>query len=59
MTQVEEYARDAYSRSGHTLLDSVARVHPFIMSVLLEETRKHVDEAGEVRYTVPVAPAQL
>ncbi|XP_019856281.1 PREDICTED: ectopic P granules protein 5 homolog [Amphimedon queenslandica] len=47
LTQVEEYARDAYSRSGHTLLDSVARVHPFIMSVLLEETRKHVDEAGE------------
>ena len=47
-TQVEEYARDAYSRTGHSLLDTIARVHPFIISTLLEETRKVVDEIGEV-----------
>lgn len=49
---MEEYARDAYSRTGHSLLDTIARVHPFIVSTLLEETRKVVDEIGEV--SIPI-----
>ena len=34
-THVVEYARDTYSRTGSSLLDSIAIVHPFTISTLL------------------------
>jgi hypothetical protein len=32
---VVEYARETYSRTGSTLLDAIAIVHPFTISTLL------------------------
>ncbi len=49
-TQVVDYAKEAYSRTGHTLLDSIAIVHPFITSTLLQRVESVIDQAGEVSY---------
>jgi len=43
-----EFARDAYSRTGCTLLDSIAFVHPFIISTLMRRMESAVRSVGEV-----------
>ena len=43
-----EFARDAYSRTGHSLLDSIAIVHPFILTTLMEKVEGAVGCVGEV-----------
>ncbi len=48
-TQVTEFARDAYSRTGHSLLDSIAIVHPFILTTLMQRVEGAVEQVGEVR----------
>ncbi len=44
-----EYARDTYSKTGAHLLGSIAIVHPFTISVLLERAKTAVGAVGEVR----------
>ncbi len=54
-TQVTEFARDAYSRTGHSLLDSIAIVHPFVMSTIMQRVERAVETVGEVRWRSPFA----
>ena len=44
-----EYARETYSRTGSTLLDSIAIVHPFIISTLLNRVTTSTDAIREVK----------
>ena len=48
-THVAEYARDTYSKTGAHLLGSIAIVHPFIISALLDRAETAVGAVGEVR----------
>ena len=48
-THVVEYARDTYSRTGSTLLDSIAIVHPFTISTLLNRATTPTGSIREVR----------
>ena len=47
-TQLVEFARDAYSDTGCMLLDSIAIIHPTVISTLLQKTRDNIGGAGEV-----------
>ena len=47
-TQLVEFARDAYADTGSSLLDSIAVVHPFIISTLIHAARDNIGVAGEV-----------
>ena len=49
VTQVTEFAMDVYSRTGSSLLDSIAIVHPFIISILIDRISEVIDQVGEVR----------
>ena len=44
-----EFARDAYFKTGSNLLDSIAVVHPFVISTLLCRMETAVGAVGEVR----------
>ena len=44
-----EYARETYSKTGAHLLGSIAIVHPFIISALLDRAETAVGAVGEVR----------
>ena len=44
-----EFARDTYSKTGAHLLGSIAIVHPFVVSVLLDRAETAVGAVGEVR----------
>ena len=44
-----EFARDAYSRNGQSLLDTIAVVHPCIISTLMKRVESAVGSVGEVR----------
>ena len=44
-----EYACETYSRTGSTLLDSIAIVYPFIISTILNRVTTPTDAIGEVR----------
>ena len=44
-----EFARDTYSKTGAHLLSSIAIVHPFIISILLDRAETAVGTIGEVR----------
>ena len=48
VTQVTEFSSDVYSRTGTSLLDSIAIVHPFIISVLIGRISEVVGDVGEV-----------
>ena len=50
-TQVEEYARDAYSRTGCSLIGTIASVHPFIITVMLNKVYHVIQDIGEVQCT--------
>ena len=47
-TQLVEFARDAYSDTGTMLLDSIAIIHPFVISTIVQKTRDNIGGAGEV-----------
>jgi len=47
-THVVEYARETYFKTGSDLLDSIAVVHPFIISTLLSRVETAIGAAGEV-----------
>lgn len=49
-----EFARDAYADTGCSLLDSIAIVHPFIISAIVLKTRDNIGVAGEVCVSVSV-----
>lgn len=44
-----DFSSDVYSRTGSSLLDSIAIVHPFIISVLIGRISEVVSHVGEVR----------
>ena len=44
-----EFACDAYSHTGCSLLDSIAIVHPFVISILIGRISEVIDRVGEVR----------
>ena len=48
-TQVDEYAREPYSKMGQDLIGAIATVHPFTLSTLLERAVEALDNIGEVR----------
>ena len=48
-THVVEYARDTYSHTGSSLLDSIAIVHPFVVSTLLNRVTTPTETVREVR----------
>ena len=43
-----DFSSDVYSRTGSSLLDSIAIVHPFIISVLIGRISEVVNHVGEV-----------
>ena len=47
-TQVEEFARDTYNRTGCNLLNTIASVHPFVISTLLKQAHLVMSDVGEV-----------
>ena len=51
-TQLVDFARDAYADTGSSLLDSIAVVHPFVISSLIHKTRDNIGVAGEVCLSV-------
>ena len=38
-----------YSRTGASLLDTIAMMHPFVISVLIGRISEVIDSVGEVR----------
>ena len=48
VTQVTEFSSDVYSRTGASLLDSIAMVHPFVISILINRISDVIETNGEV-----------
>ena len=48
VTQVTEFSSDVYSRTGASLLDSIAMVHPFVISILIDRISGVIETNGEV-----------
>ncbi|XP_065885222.1 uncharacterized protein [Dysidea avara] len=55
-TQLVEFARDAYSDTGSMLLDSIAIIHPTVISTLVQKTRDNIGGAG--KHDAPSLKAQ-
>ena len=48
VTQVTEFSSDVYSRTGSSLLDTIAMVHPFVISILIGRISEVIGNVGEV-----------
>lgn len=46
--------RETYSKVGRELLASIATVHPYIISVLLERLRETIKTVGMVGFIIPL-----
>jgi hypothetical protein len=47
VTQVTEFSSDVYSRTGASLLDAIAMMHPFVISILIGRISEVIDTVGE------------
>lgn len=54
MSYVSVSTRETYSKVGRELLASIATVHPYIISVLLERLRETIKTIGMVGFIIPL-----
>lgn len=46
--------RETYSKVGRELLASIATVHPYVISVILEKLRETIKTVGMVGFIIPL-----
>lgn len=56
VSYVSVSTREMYSKVGRELLVSIATVHPYIISVLLERLRETIKTVGMVGLIIPLRP---
>lgn len=54
VSYVSVSTRETYSKVGRELLASIATVHPYIISVLLERLRETIKTVGMVGFIIPL-----